>query len=88
MRPEQRLSRLRGMVLFSYSTKHMLKKDKIRFFYALNDRAGKSGILKRCKAEHFGVTVLLVPAKFDKTFQEFFKLWNIPFERIELLVEG
>ena len=52
------------MVLFTYSTKHLLKKDKIRFYYALKGRDGKSGIVKSCDIDHLGRTVLLVPIKF------------------------
>ena len=89
MRPEQLFrDSYRGMILFSYSTEHMLKKDKIRFFYALNGRAGKAGALKKYSAERFGVAVLMVPARHDKQFQGFFNEWKIPFMRIEMLVEG
>ena len=42
----------REMVLFTYSTIHLLKKDKIRFYYALKGRDGKSGIVKRDKIDH------------------------------------
>ncbi|MBS3098096.1 hypothetical protein J4209_04855 [Candidatus Woesearchaeota archaeon] len=92
MDPEQinlsSLGSARAVVMFNYSTDRLLKKDKIRFFYALNGRDGKSGLLKIYSAVHFGIGVLLVPVKFDKDFQEFFGLWNIPFTRIEMLVEG
>jgi len=89
MRPEHIFrDSFSDMILFSYSTEHMLKKDKIRFFYALNGRDGKSGILEKYNAEHFGVTVLLVPVKSGKAFQDFFRLWGVPFKRIEMLVEA
>ena len=80
-------SRYKEMVIFTYSTEHLLKKDKIRFYYALKGRDGKTGIVKRCKIDHLGRTVLLVPAKFDDEVQEYFKLWECPFERKKVLVE-
>ena len=88
MGPEQaNLITFKQAVLFAYSTKRFLKKDKIRFFYALNGRPGKTGFLKECDADHFGVSVILVPSRFDKKFQLFFKKWGIPFKRTELLIE-
>ena len=75
-----------SMVLFSYSTEHLLKKDKIRFYYALKGRDGKSGIVKSCKINHLGRTVLLVPIKFAQEVNEFLELWKCKFEQKEVLV--
>jgi hypothetical protein len=76
-----------SMVLFSYSTEHLLKKDKIRFYYALKGRDGKSGIVKSCKIDHLGRTVLLVPIKFAQEVKEFLELWKCKFEMKEVLVK-
>ena len=80
-------SNYKDMVIFTYSTKHLVKKDKIRFYYALKGRDGKTGVVKRCKIDHLGRTVLLVPDKFDQEMQEFFKLWECPIQRRKVLVE-
>ena len=77
----------KSMVLFSYSTEHLLKKDKIRFYYALKGRDGKSGIVKTCKIDHLGRTVLLVPGKFSKEVKEFLDLWKCKFKIKEVLVK-
>ncbi len=76
-----------SMVLFSYSTKHLAKKDKIRFYYALKGRDGKSGIVKSCKIDHLGRTVLLVHIKFSQEVNEFLKLWKCKFKQKEVLVK-
>ena len=76
------------MVIFTYSTKHLLKKDKIRFYYALKGRDGKSGIVKRCKIDHLGRTVLLVPVKFAEEVSEFLKLWECPVKIKKVLLES
>jgi len=76
-----------SMILFSYSTLHLLKKDKIRFYYALKGRDGKSGIVKYCKIDHLGRTVLLVPSKYSKEVNEFLELWKCKFETKEVLVK-
>lgn len=71
-------------VIFTYSTEHLLKKDKIRFYYALKGRDGKSGIVVDYSINYLGRTVLLVPKKFDSDVQEFFELWKCPYKRIEV----
>mgnify|MGYP000277021173 CR=1 FL=1 len=76
-----------SMVLFSYSTEHLLKKDKVRFYYALKGRDGKSGIVKACKIDHLGRTVLLVPEKFAEEVNEFLELWECKFKLKEVLVK-
>ena len=77
----------KAMVLFSYSTEHLLKKDKIRFYYALKGRDGKSGIVKNCKIDHLGRTVLLVPERFSKEVNDFLELWKCKFNAKEVLVK-
>jgi len=77
----------RGMILFTYSTVHLLKKDKVRFYYALKGRDGKSGIVKKYKIDHLGRTVFLVPVKFARQVNEFFRLWKCKFKAREVLVK-
>ena len=75
------------MVLFTYNTIHLLKKDKIRFYYALKGRDGKSGIVKRYKVDHLGRTVLLVPLKFSSDVHDFLTYWKCKFEEKEALIK-
>jgi hypothetical protein len=81
-------NKYKEMILFTYSTEHLLKKDKIRFYYALKGRDGKSGIVKSCKINHLGRTVLMVPIKFAKEVNEFLELWKCKFETKEVLVKS
>ncbi len=80
-------SSYKEMVLFTYSTEHLLKKDKIRFYYALKGRDGKSGIVKSCNIDHLGRTVLLVPIKFSQEVKEFLELWECKFAIKEVLIK-
>lgn len=73
-------------VLFTYSTEHLLKKDKVRFFYALKGRGDSKGIVERCKIEHLGRTVLLVPEHFAAEVDEFLKYWKCAYQKREVLV--
>ncbi len=74
-------------VIFTYSTEHLLKKDKVRFYYALKGRDGKTGIVKRCAIEQLGRTVLLVPTKHAADVDEFLKYWKCEFQQRRVLVE-
>jgi hypothetical protein len=74
------------MVIFTYNTEHLLKKDKVRFYYALKGRDGKSGIVKRCHIEQLGRTVLLVPEKFAQDANGFLQYWKCEYQSREVLV--
>ena len=75
------------MVIFTYSTIHLLKKDKIRFYYALKGRDGKSGVVKKYKIDHLGRTVLLVPIKFSQDVHDFLTFWKCAFQEKSVLIE-
>ena len=77
----------RQMAIFTYSIEHLLKKDKIRFYYAIKGRDGKSGVAKEWKIEQLGRAVLLVPAAFEKDVTEFLNYWKCRFETRRVLVE-
>ena len=64
---------LKKYFLFTYSTEHLSKTDKVRFYYALKGRDGRSGIVIDYNIVHLGRTVLLVPEKFDENVNDFLK---------------
>jgi hypothetical protein len=74
------------MVLFTYSTIQYLKKDKIRFYYALKGRDGKSGIFKATNAVQLGRTVLMVSPQFENEFIQFLRVWNLPFTKRKIII--
>ncbi len=76
----------KSMVLFSYSTEHLLKKDKIRFYYALKGRDGKTGVVKEFKITQLGRAVLLVHEKYAEDVEQFLKIWRCRYDRKEVLV--
>lgn len=73
--------------IFQYSTKHLPKKDKVRFYYALKGRDGKSGIINSLKIEQLGRTVLLVSEKAEKEVEEFLSFWKCDFKKRKVIVE-
>jgi hypothetical protein len=80
-------SRYSEKVIFMYSIEHLLKKDKIRFYYALKGRDGKTGIVKELKIEQLGRAVLLVNAGHEKHVSEFLNYWKCKFQKRKVLVE-
>ena len=74
------------MVLVTYSTKNLSNSDKIRFYYALKGRDGKSGIVKEDQIKHLGKTVLLVPYKFVDDIKQFMQQWNLPYSITKVVV--
>ena len=73
--------------IFQYSTQHLPKKDKVRFYYALKGRDGKSGIVVSLKIEQLGRTVLLVSEKAEKEVEEFLNFWKCNFKKRKVLAE-
>lgn len=79
---------LAHFIIFQYSTIHLPKKDKVRFYYALKGRDGKTGIVKSLKIEQLGRTVLFVPEKSGKEVEEFLNYWKCNFKQRTVLVEA
>lgn len=76
-------------VIFQYSLIHLAKKDKIRFYYALKGRDGKSGILKEFNIEQLGRAVLFCPKKTETKLDSFLTYWkcNVSKKRV-ILADG
>ncbi len=68
-------------VIYTYSLMHLLKKDKVRFFYALKGRNGKKGIVERLRIEQLGRCVLLVALKKENEVDEFFDYWKCKYQK-------
>ena len=73
--------------VFQYSTEHLQKKDKVRFYYALKGRDGHSGIVKNLSIEHLGKTVLLVPENKASDVDSFLNLWKCKFNKRDFWVK-
>ncbi len=84
---ENSIENYKEALIFTYSTEHLLKKDKVRFYYALKGRDGKSGIIKALNIEHLGRTVLLVSIKYAPEVEDFLKLWKCAYEKKKVFVE-
>lgn len=76
----------RFAVLFTYSTSHLLAKDKVRFYYALKGRDGKSGVIKFLRADFLAKQVVIVPESADEEFKQFLRVWKLPFTRRKIQI--
>lgn len=81
------MQKLRTLYIFMYSTEHLPKKDKVRFYYALKGRDGKSGIVVSAKIEQLGRAVLFVPEKFEKDVDDFLCYWKCEYKKKKVFVE-
>jgi len=70
------------LVIFTYSSKGLSKKDKVRFYYALKGRNSNEGILKRTNTKFLAKGALLSPISSKDEIEEFFSVWKIPFKEI------
>lgn len=82
------MSRYEERVVFCYSTRHLAKTDKIRFFYALNGRPGGEGILHFTHTKRLGRSVLLAKKEFAREIEAFLEYWKCQYIEKELLVEA
>lgn len=81
------MKKMRPRTIFAFSTEHLLKKDKIRYYYALKGRDGKSGIAKKYAIEHLGRAVLMVPDEHSQELEQFFKYWKCNYRTKKVLIE-
>ena len=75
---------LKKYTIYQYSTIHLEKKDKVRFYYALKGRDGKTGIVKSCNIQQLGRTVLFVSKKHSQEVKEFLEFWKCKFKSKEV----
>ena len=85
--PEFSRSKLVRYAIFSYSTEHLAKKDKVRFFYSLKGRGKKTGIIKNSNTEQLGRTVLLTQITNANKIQDFLNSWHCKFQKREVLIQ-
>lgn len=83
----QNLAGFKHKIIFSYSTKHLPVKDKVRFYYSLKGREGDAGIIKEYKVTQLGKTVLLVPTRFSQDVEDFLSYWKCKFNKYEVLIK-
>ncbi len=87
MKKEAVVDKLVKKAIFTYSTEHLLQKDKVRFYYALKGRDGVSGIIARLKIEQLGKTVLLVDTEHENEVTEFLQYWKCEFQKKKVYLE-
>ena len=74
-------------LLINYTSSKLIKKDKVRFYYALKGRDGLSGILKLYNAKFLGKGVILLPFKHKEDIKSFLNTWKLPYTLREISME-
>jgi predicted nucleotidyltransferase len=75
-----------NLSLFRYELKGFSKTDRMRFYYSLNGRGDKQGILARYYAIKFSESIILCPMENLENLKEYFVQWNIKFEEFPILI--
>ena len=78
---------LKEFALFSYPINHLEKKDKVRFYYALKGRDGKSGIIKMYEIEQVARGALIVPISHKEDVASFLEGWGCKYEIRRVFLE-
>ena len=82
------LNKLVEKVIFTYLINHLAQKDKVRFYYALKGRDGKTGIIKKWKIEQLAKGVLLVDVgREEEDVTEFLEFWKCVYKKRKVYVE-
>lgn len=74
-------------ILFLYGISHLLTKDKVRFYYDLKGRDGKSGIVREQNIQQLARGALLVPRDKAQAVQTFLEQWKCRYEKRDVLIE-
>ncbi|MBT3408015.1 hypothetical protein HOK68_03540 [Candidatus Woesearchaeota archaeon] len=74
-------------LLLLYSTSHLNSTDKVKFYYALKGRDGKSGIVKQLNIRQLAKSVLLVDHHHQEDITSFFNHWECPTELNHIMIK-
>lgn len=75
------------VVLYHYSTRFLSNSNKVRFFYALKGRDGKSGVVKDYGIEFLSKGILLVSIRYSDEIESFLDLWKLPYKKRMMILE-
>ncbi len=72
--------------LFAFSTEHLAKKDKVRFFYVFKGRDKNRGVLEKINGEHLAPGVVLVNESGALEMESFLNYWKCQFKKKDVLM--
>ena len=87
MKKSSKQETLKEVLLVSYKLNHLQYKDKIRFYYALKGRDGRSGMLKILKAKQLSKSVLILEKEKQSDLKAFLEHWSCPFVTRSFLIK-
>jgi hypothetical protein len=75
------------VVLYHYTSRFLSASDKVRFYYALKGRDGKSGVVKEYKIEFLSKGILLAPFQYSEDIESFLDIWKLPYKKRLMILE-
>ena len=76
------------MILVTYDASSLSSNDKVKFYYALKGRDGKSGIIKLYDIQFLAKKVLFIPFQSKSDIIMFLKRWNLSYTIKEVILEN
>jgi len=73
-------------ILYLYAISHLPIKDKVRFYYGLKGRDGKSGIVKEQGIQRLARGALLVQKSKALAVEAFLEEWQCSYEKRDVLI--
>jgi len=75
-----------SFIMFKYSLKGFNASKRMMFYYALEGRREKKGMIKELDGIKFTNAVVLIPIKNSELFEDFLNSWNIKIKRTRILI--
>ena len=76
-----------NFILFNYSLKNLNKSQRMQFYYSLNGRAKRQGILEKNKCYKFSDRIILSPIESSETIKSFLERWNIKYVEFPIIIQ-
>ncbi len=77
---------LSSLGMFKYSFKNWSQLEKTKFYYALNGRGGKKGVLRILNCIKISDNLILAPLEKIEEMKEFLESWEISYAYIPILL--
>ena len=77
---------LENVGLFRYDSHVLSNNKKTMFYYALNGRNGKDGVIKESNSIKLADNVILTPNYNTEMIKDFFELWGLKYVLISVLI--
>lgn len=76
----------KSFTMIKYDLSGLTKSKRMRFYFSLNGRNGKKGMLTALNSIKFSEELILAPIKYSEEFKEYLKGWHITYSETPVLI--